>query len=75
MKSARQRILRKVLSLLLILAMTMGTGPGVLLVNRPEMWLGIPLLYAWAILWYVVLVVIALTASVFLWKPEQRESK
>ena len=54
--------------------MILGTGPGVVLVNRPETVGGIPLVYAWGILWYVVLVVIAIVAYRWLWNSESDES-
>ena len=47
--------------------MCMAVGPGVLLVNRPDMFLGLPLLYAWGIFWYVVIVAIALLAYRYVW--------
>ena len=55
-------------------AMFMAVGPGVLLVNRPDTFIGLPLLYAWGIFWYLVIVVIALAAYRFVW-VDDRNSK
>jgi len=54
--------------------MILGVGPGVLLVNRPETILGIPLLYAWGLLWYFVQVGIAVVAYVYLWRTSPVEA-
>ena len=62
--------LSRVLFALFFLAMIMGTGPGTLLVNRAVTIKGIPLLYLWGIVWYLVLVGIALVAYFRLWKDE-----
>jgi hypothetical protein len=62
--------LTRFLFVLFLLAMVMGTGPGTLLVNRAVTVQGIPLLYLWGILWYVVLVAIALVAYFRIWKAD-----
>ena len=56
-----------VLTSIFCLTMIMGTGPGVLLVNRPEIIFGVPLVYAWAVFWYVVQIGVALIACLFVW--------
>lgn len=66
-------MLKAFLIALFVLAMTMATGPGVLLVNRPTTILGIPVVYAWGILWYFVIVGVALTAYFTLWKQSADE--
>jgi hypothetical protein len=50
--------------------MLLGAGPGILLVNRPDTFLGIPLVYAWAICWYLVQVAVAFIAYFALWSSE-----
>jgi hypothetical protein len=57
-----------ILSVLFVIAMVMGVGPGVLLVNRGQAILGLPLLYAWGLWWYGVHVVIVVVAFRFLWR-------
>lgn len=63
-------ILSRFLFVLFLVSMIMGTGPGTLLVNRAVTVQGIPLLYLWGILWYVVLVAIALVAYFRIWKTD-----
>ena len=70
--AARQR-LATTLFVLFCVTMLMGVGPGVLLVNRPGTFLGIPLLYAWGLLWYGVQVGIVVTAYVFLWREPRTD--
>ncbi len=69
-RSRNRSRLSGVLAILFAIAMLMSVGPGVLLVNRPDSFLGLPLLYAWGILWYLVIVAIALIAYLFIWKDE-----
>jgi hypothetical protein len=61
------------LAIVFVLSMVMATGPGVLLVNRPETVLGIPLVYAWGIFWYLVQVAVALFAYFKLWRESTDE--
>ena len=63
----RRARLARILSSLFVLSILMGTGPGILLVNRPDSVFGIPQVYAWGILWYLVQVAIALIAYFALW--------
>jgi len=55
--------------------MVMGTGPGILLVNRPNSILGIPLVYAWGILWYLVQVIVGLVAYFTLWRNDEQSDE
>ena len=74
MNTKQRRRLSIILMVAFLIAMLMGTGPGVLLVNRPSTFLGLPILYTWAILWYAVQVVIALIAFRWLWQDAGSES-
>ena len=64
-----------ILFLLFVLAMFMGPGPGLRLVN-PEptatgealLFLGLPVIYAWGLFWFGVQSAVVITASVTLWK-------
>ena len=66
-----------VLFLLFVLAMFMGPGPGLRLVN-PESsadsealrFLGLPVIYAWGLLWYSIQAAVVVTASLTLWKTD-----
>ena len=55
--------------------MFMAVGPGVLLVNRPDTFIGLPLLYAWGVFWYLVIVVIALAAYRFVWSDDRNSKR
>ena len=56
------------LGLVFALAMVMGTGPGVLLVNRAELFLGLPVIYVWGVLWYGVQLSVILLSYALLWR-------
>ena len=59
--------------------MVMGPGPGLRLVN-PEpnasgdalLFLGLPVIYAWGLVWYGVQAAVVITASVTLWKSDEK---
>ena len=73
MHAAGRKRLGWVLASLFALAMIMATGPGVLLVNRPVMLFGMPLIYLWAVLWYLVIAVVVLAAYCFVWRADPRD--
>ena len=50
------------LAAIVVLCLFVAVGPGLLLVNRPIFFAGIPIVYAWAIFWYFVFCGIALAA-------------
>ena len=67
-----------VLYLLFALAMVMGPGPGLHLVNpepnaaREELiFLGLPVIYAWGLFWYGVQAAVVLGACFTIWKPSR----
>jgi hypothetical protein len=63
--------------LLFFFAMTMGAGPGALLIApdpastdpAPSI-LGLPSVYAWALIWCTALVLIVIAANHFIWSRE-----
>jgi hypothetical protein len=70
-----------VLTLVFILAMVMGPGPGVYLIDpgpghegpAPTL-LGLPAIYAWAVLWFGVQAAVLVTAYFTLWsRNEEKE--
>lgn len=65
--SPTNRRLKSSLTLVFALSLILGAGPGVLLVNRPDTILGIPLVYAWGLFWYFVQVSVVLIAYFTLW--------
>jgi hypothetical protein len=53
-----------------VLAMLMGPGPGMAVANYPVSWGGLPALYVWGLLWYVVLVTVVTLCYVLLWRMD-----
>ncbi|MEE3052241.1 MAG: DUF3311 domain-containing protein [Planctomycetota bacterium] len=69
-----------ILTLVFILAMVMGPGPGVYLINPgPEhegpapTLIGLPIVYAWAVLWFGVQAVVLVTAYFTVWADQEEE--
>lgn len=55
------------------LSLAMGPGPGVYLINPAEPGVtlfGVPILYAWAVMWMTVMVAVVVVAYWKLWAPE-----
>lgn len=73
--SEPRRRLSILLTVVFSLSMIMGTGPGVLLVNRADTVAGVPLVYAWGILWYLVQVAVALVAYFVVWDSSSSAGK
>ena len=70
-----------ILAMVFIFAMVMGPGPGVYLVNpgadhegpAPTL-LGLPIVYAWAVIWFGVQAAVLVTAYFTLWsRSEEKE--
>ncbi len=68
----------KILTTIFAVAMFMGAGPGLRLINpdasNPDAvytFLGLPVIYAWAILWYLVMAILILTAYFKIWSKEK----
>ena len=55
-------------------AMLMGAGPGIVLVNQPTMWLGLPRLYTWGIFWCAIEIGVVVVAYCFVWKTADEAS-
>ena len=77
-KTTRQRRFGLVLFVVFALAMVMGPGPGLRLIN-PEptvareslLILGVPVVYAWGLLWYGVQAAVVVSACLTIWKPSE----
>ena len=72
-----KRNLGVVLTVAMIVAMLMGPGPGLRLVNpditepgADYLVFGLPIIYAWGLLWFVVQVAIVLIAYFTVWKTD-----
>ena len=65
--------------ILFALALIMGAGPGVYLINpRPDAteaptFLGMPAVYAWAVTWFLVQASLVLWASQTIWKSDDEK--
>lgn len=66
--------LGRVLSGVLLVALLMGAGPGILLVNRPTLILGLPAIYFWGLVWYVVELTVVVLAYLFVWQDSEDDS-
>ena len=79
----KDRIKRKrlgvVLGFIFAFALFMGAGPGIYLVNPDTIdpgakcatvFGGVPIIYAWVILWYMVEALVAIVAYFHLWNDE-----
>ena len=73
--SHKRRRLGPVLTVIFLIAMVMGPGPGVELINpdrtNPDATyrvLGLPVIYAWGLLWYGVQVAVIVTAYFTVWR-------
>ena len=82
MRGMERRGLAKLLAVLFVFALFMGPGPGVLLVNPdpadPEarrFVLGMPVIWVWAVCWYVVMASIVVVAYTRLWRQEREEEE
>jgi len=51
-------------------AMLLGAGPGVLLVNEPGTWFGFPRLYVWGMFWCAVEVAVVVAAYLLVWTAD-----
>ena len=69
----RKKALFKKLLLVFAVSYLLSNGPGLLLVNKPLLIAGMPLLYLWAAGWAVVQIGIILYAYFKLWRDEVEE--
>jgi hypothetical protein len=71
MKRTSRKRLALILAAVFVLSMIMGAGPGVLLVNTPQPWLGLPSLCTWGLFWYSIQAITAVAAYLFVWRDPQ----
>ena len=61
-----------ILSAIFLLALVLGPGPGATLIDgtveEPNIWFGIPTLYLWVVLWFLVMAGCIITAAFTVWK-------
>jgi hypothetical protein len=77
-QSPRRRTLAVVLGLTFAVAMIMGPGPGLYLVNPdrndPQATFtiaGVPVLYLWALCWFFLQATVVVVAYITLWRTEE----
>lgn len=62
----------KTLTAIFLLALVLGPGPGAALIDgspeNPNIWFGIPALYLWVVLWFLVMAGCIVTAALTVWK-------
>ena len=62
----------RLLTSIFILALVLGPGPGAELIDgtpeRPRIWFGVPALYVWVVLWFLVMAGCIVTAAFTVWK-------
>ena len=67
-------VLGKVLTVVFLVALMMGPGPGSTLVDgsaeEPNIMMGVPALYLWVVLWYAVMAGCVVVAATKLWRDE-----
>ena len=72
MTARSRKALGWTLAIIFAIAITVGAGPGVLLVNEPRtidlLGLRVPWLYAWAVFWYGVEATCVVLAYLLVWR-------
>ena len=62
----------RLLSAIFLLALVMGPGPGATLIDgspdEPAIWFGVPALYLWVVLWFLVMAGCIVFAAFTVWK-------
>lgn len=71
-ENAGRSTLGTILTIVFIVALVMGPGPGVMLVQGTT-FLGFPAIYAWGLLWYAVEVAVVVIAFCCVWKDDADE--
>jgi len=76
MNDPARRKLGLILTVVFAIALLMGPGPGINLVNdaRPDPVFGFPRIYLWGLLWYAVEVTCVVLAYLFVWKKDDEAS-
>jgi hypothetical protein len=78
--SAKDNLLGIALGVIFLLAIVMGAGPGIYLINPDSAdpdakctFLSMPIVYAWIVFWFLVQAGVILVAYFKLWKEPQSE--
>ena len=59
------------LTAIFLVALLLGPGPGATLIDgtpgKPNIWFGVPALYLWVVLWFLVMAGCIVTAALTVW--------
>ena len=62
----------RLLTVIFLVALVMGPGPGAELIDgpaeNPNIWFGIPALYVWVVIWFLVMAACIISAALTVWK-------
>ncbi|MEE3234702.1 MAG: hypothetical protein VX294_11095 [Candidatus Latescibacterota bacterium] len=68
---------KRLLAIVFVFAMAMGSGPGLYLINPSEnaiqselLFVGLPRIYVWGLMWYIVQMSVIILAYTRYWKDE-----
>jgi hypothetical protein len=68
------------LAIVFVIALIMGPGIGTYLINPDPSsadsvytFLGMPIIYAWSLVWYAIMVTVVVTAYVAVWDKDEEE--
>jgi len=68
---------KRLLAIVFVFAMAMGSGPGLYLINPSEnaiqselLFVGLPRIYVWGLMWYIVQMSVIIRAYTRYWKDE-----
>ncbi len=76
------RKLAKILAVIFVVALVMGPGPGIRLIDPgPDhsgptpTFLGLPAIYAWGLFWFLVEAAVVITAYRTIWRSEAEDDR
>ena len=71
--AGRKKKLFRTLLVLYAISYLFSNGPGLMLVNKPTLVAGIPILYLWALAWAIVQIALIMIAYNKIWRKEIEE--
>ena len=73
MSPAARKLTGWILAAIFALALTMGAGPGIFLIDQTQSWFGLPRLYVWVIFWFCVEAIVVVVTYTVLWRAPDTE--
>ena len=74
-KQNKKKTIAWLVGLVVAFAYIMSIGPGIYLVNQPKIFIWLPRVYVWAILWYLVISAAAIAAYIWVWEDDSHASE